>query len=134
MRLQLYLAHLRLTCTPSPLYPHSSFMCIQCRYHPLPLHTLPASHFFFPLTHPHTCVNASPKLGLHVNVHPIVPTLLLIHTHMMCAYPPHSLSTPSTHSLTSFQWHFLSHSTSSHVLLMSGFLPLPIPTSRLMKI
>ena len=43
---------------------------------------------------------------------PFVPTLLLIHTHTMCAYPLHSHfplrhsplshSTPSTHSLTAF--------------------------------
>ena len=129
---QLYPTHLHLTCTPSPLYlPLHSCAC-NVDITPFPYtHCLPhtCAYFFFPLTHPHMCVNASPKLGLHVNVHPPLCTHIAPHsyTYDVCIPSPPSLSTPSlsTLSLHSFQSHFLSHS-----LLMSHlFVLLPHTSS-----
>ena len=101
MRLQLYLihSHLCLTCTPSPLYLHSSFTRIQCRYHPLPLHTLSASHLCTlsspSPTHVCECISQT-RPTCECTPSPLYPHCSSF-IHIRCA---HTLPTLTLHSVT----------------------------------
>ena len=112
-----------------------SFPCTYC----LP-HTCGCAHFSSPsLTHIHVCEHIS-QIGPDVmyTLHPLCTHIAPhSHTYNVHIHPPHP-HPPLSDSTHSFQW--LSHSTPSHSLLMFHFfasllsLPLPIPTSRLMRI
>ena len=115
---QLYPTHLRLTCTPSPLYPHSSFTCIQCRYHPFP-YTLSASHLYTLFLLPHSPTHVCEHISQTRPTCEFAPSPLYPHCslfiHIRCA---HTLPTLTLHSITLHSLYSLN--THSHCIHSSG--------------